>query len=420
LREMALNIVDQEVAEAIRREIDRERDSLVMIASENYASRAVLEAQASIMTNKYAEGYPDKRYYGGCEYVDIVENLATERARRLFNVEHVNVQPHSGSQANMAVYFTFLKPGDTILGMDLTHGGHLTHGSRVSFSGNIFKSVSYGLNSKDQVIDYDQVYDMAKANRPKLIVAGASAYPRTIDFKKFKEIAREFDAYFMADIAHIAGLIAAGLHPSPVGEADFITSTTHKTLRGPRGGLIMSDKAYGEAIDKGIFPGIQGGPLMHVIAAKAVCFGEALRPEFNEYQRQIVANAAVLAREMTGYGFDLVSGGTDNHLILIDLNSKGITGLEAERALGRAGIFANKNTIPFDKRSPRVTSGLRIGTPALTTRGMKEPEMKVIAGLIRKVLARPDNEAVLSDIRLQVKEMCNRFPIYDFMEAGNR
>ncbi len=420
MREMALNIVDQEVAEAIRREIDRERDSLVMIASENYASRAVLEAQASIMTNKYAEGYPDKRYYGGCEYVDIVENLATERARRLFNVEHVNVQPHSGSQANMAVYFTFLKPGDTILGMDLTHGGHLTHGSRVSFSGNIFKSVSYGLNSKDQVIDYDQVYDMAKANRPKLIVAGASAYPRTIDFKKFKEIAREFDAYFMADIAHIAGLIAAGLHPSPVGEADFITSTTHKTLRGPRGGLIMSDKAYGEAIDKGIFPGIQGGPLMHVIAAKAVCFGEALRPEFNEYQRQIVANAAVLAREMTGYGFDLVSGGTDNHLILIDLNSKGITGLEAERALGRAGIFANKNTIPFDKRSPRVTSGLRIGTPALTTRGMKEPEMKVIAGLIRTVLARPDNEAVLSDIRLQVKEMCNRFPIYDFMEAGNR
>ncbi|MFC1867242.1 serine hydroxymethyltransferase [Thermodesulfobacteriota bacterium] len=414
---MDLSIVDPEVADAIQKEIIRERDCLVMIASENYSSKAVLEAQASIMTNKYAEGYPEKRYYGGCEYVDIVENLAIERAKKLFNAEHVNVQPHSGSQANMAVYFSFLKPGDTILGMALDHGGHLTHGGKVSFSGNIFRSVSYGLNPESQLIDYDQVYDLAKKNRPKMIIAGASAYPRKIDFSRFREIAREVGAYLMTDIAHIAGLIAADLHPSPVGDADFITSTTHKTLRGPRGGLIMSLREYGQALDKSIFPGIQGGPLMHVIAAKAVCFQEALKPEFRVYQQQVITNAKTLAEEMAGFGFDLVSGGTDNHLILIDLTSRGITGIEAEISLGKAGIYVNKNTIPFDKRSPQVTSGLRIGTPALTTRGMKEPEMKVIADLIRQVIEKQDDEKFLEDTRSTVGELCRRFPVYEFMGA---
>lgn len=412
-----LQVVDPEVASAIQREIDRERNSLVMIASENYASRAVLEAQANIMTNKYAEGYPAKRYYGGCEYVDMVESLAVERAKRLFSAEYVNVQPHSGSQANMAVYFSFLKPGDTILGMDLTHGGHLTHGSRASFSGNLYHALSYGLNSKDQVIDYDQIYDLAMENRPRLIIAGASAYPRLIHFDKLRAIADEAGSYLMADIAHIAGLITAGLHPSPVGVAHFITSTTHKTLRGPRGGLLISSEEYGRALNRGVFPGIQGGPLMHVIAAKAVCFKEALTPEFNEYQKQVVANAAVLAAELMKSGFDLVSGGTDNHLILIDLTSKGITGIEAETALGEAGIYVNKNTIPFDKRNPQVTSGLRIGTPALTTRGMKEPEMEVIAGLINKVLAKPGDPKVLKEARATVSGLCSRFPVYDFLDV---
>jgi glycine hydroxymethyltransferase len=415
-----LSVVDPEVASAIQREIDRERNSLVMIASENYASRAVLEAQANIMTNKYAEGYPEKRYYGGCEYVDIVERLAIERAKRLFSAEYANVQPHSGSQANMAVYFAFLKPGDTILGMDLTHGGHLTHGSKASFSGNLYHSVSYGLNSKDQVIDYNQIYDQAKAHKPRMIISGASAYPRVIHFDKIKEIADEVGAYLMADIAHIAGLITAGLHPTPVGVADFITSTTHKTLRGPRGGLLISSAEKGRVLDKGIFPGIQGGPLMHVIAAKAVCFEEALKPEFREYQKQIVVNAAVLAKELMESGFDLISGGTDNHLILIDLTSKGITGLQAEIALGKAGIYANKNTIPFDKRNPQVTSGLRVGTPALTTRGMKEPEMRVIAGLIDKVLAKPDDEKIRAEARSVVSELCARFPVYDFLDVKER
>ena len=413
----SLPIVDPGVAAAIREEIDRERNSLVMIASENYASRAVLEAQANIMTNKYAEGYPAKRYYGGCEYVDVVENLAIERAKKLFRAEYVNVQPHSGSQANMAVYFTFLKPGDTILGMDLTHGGHLTHGSKASFSGNLFHSISYGLNSKDQVIDYDQIYDLAKANKPRMIIAGASAYPRLIHFDKIKEIAVETGAYLMADIAHIAGLIIADLHPTPVGVADFITSTTHKTLRGPRGGLLISTEKYGRALNKGIFPGIQGGPLMHVIAAKAVCFEEALKPEFRGYQKQVIVNAGILAKELMEFGFDLISGGTDNHLILIDLTSKGITGIQAETALGKAGIYVNKNTIPFDKRSPQITSGLRVGTPALTTRGMKEPEMKVIAGLINKVLSGPDDAKVLEEAGSTVSELCSLFPIYDFLDV---
>jgi glycine hydroxymethyltransferase len=416
LKDIELNLADPEVARAVEAEINREKNNLVLIASENYTSRAVMEAQATVMTNKYAEGYPDRRYYGGCEYVDIVERLARERARKLFGAEYVNVQPHSGSQANMAVYLSFLKPGDTILGMDLAHGGHLTHGSPVNFSGFLFRIVSYGLDAKSQIIDYDQVADLAKKHKPKMIVAGASAYPRVIDFKKFSEIARGVGAYLMADIAHIAGLVVAELHPSPVGQAEFITSTTHKTLRGPRGGLILSDETYGKALDKGVFPGIQGGPLMHVIAAKAVCFGEALSKEFKDYQRQVVINAKVLSEELMNAGFDLVSDGTDNHLILIDLTERGLTGLEAERALGQAGIVVNKNTVPFDKRGPQITSGLRIGTPALTTRGMKEEEMKVIAGLIRKVIEAPDNERGLQEVRSVVSELCSRFSIYGFLD----
>ncbi|NQT55105.1 MAG: serine hydroxymethyltransferase, partial [Desulfobacteraceae bacterium] len=382
LIEKNLKDTDLEVYDLIRSEIDRQRSNLVMIASENYASRAVIEAQAGVMTNKYAEGYPGARYYGGCEYVDSVERLAIERAKKLFGSEYVNVQAHSGSQANMAVYLSFLEPGDLIMGMGLSHGGHLTHGSSVSFSGTIFRSIPYGLDPKTQLIDYDQVRDLAKKHRPKMIIAGASTYSRIIDFHRFKEIAHENDAYLMADIAHIAGLVAAGLHPSPIGEADFITATTHKTLRGPRGGLILSEEKYGERLDKAIFPGIQGGPLMHLIAAKAVAFEEALRPEFVDYQRQVIINAKVLAEELMNFGFDLVSGGTDNHLILIDLNKKGITGRDAEEVMGKVGISMNKNTIPFDKRGPKVASGLRLGTPALTTRGMREAEMKIIAGLI--------------------------------------
>ena len=390
-----------------------------MIASENYASESVIEAQANVMTNKYAEGYPGARYYGGCEYVDEVERLAVERAKRLFGAEYVNVQPHSGSQANMAVYLSVLKPGDLILGMDLSHGGHLTHGSPVSFSGMIYKSISYGLDQKSQRIDYNQVRDLAKAHKPKIIIAGASAYPRRIDFHRFSEIASETGAYLMADMAHIAGLVAVGLHPSPVGTADFITTTTHKTLRGPRGGLILSQEEHAERLNKAVFPGIQGGPLMHIIAAKAVAFGEALRAEFSGYQRQVVTNARVLAEELMGLGFDLVTGGTDNHLILIDLTRKGITGKEAEGALGQAGIVVNKNSVPFDKRGPRITSGLRLGTPAMTTRGMKEDEMKIIAGFIRKVLENPGSDNILTEVREAVLDLCSGFPIYQHMEEGD-
>lgn len=415
LNDKELTHVDPEVSRAIKQEIEREQDCLVLIASENYASRAVLEAQANIMTNKYAEGYPEERYYGGCEYVDIVETLAIERAGKLFDAEYVNVQPHSGSQANMAVYFSFLNPGDTILGMDLSHGGHLTHGNKVSFSGKLFHSVSYGLDLESQRIDLDQVYDLAKKHSPKVIVVGASAYPRTIDFKRFKEIADEFGAFLMADIAHIAGLIAADLHPSPVGVADFVTSTTHKTLRGPRGGLILSDEKHGKALDRSIFPGIQGGPLMHAIAAKAVCFHEALQPDFADYQVQVIKNSRLFAEEMMKSGFDLVTGGTDNHLFLIDLTSRNITGLEAEKALGRAGIYVNKNTVPLEKRSPRVGSGLRIGTPAITTRGMKEAEMEIIAGLMKDVLENIDNEKILDKTRSAVKDLCSNFPVYQFL-----
>lgn len=412
LKERSLREIDPDIYRAIREEVDRERDNLVMIASENYASCAVLEAQASVMTNKYAEGYPGARYYGGCEYVDKAESLAISRARRLFGAEYANVQPHSGSQANMAVYLAFLKPGDIIMGMDLSHGGHLSHGSTVSFSGTLYRSVFYETDPKTQRIDYDHIRDLAKAHRPKIIIAGASAYPRFIDFARFSEIAHEHGSYLMADIAHIAGLVAAGLHPTPVGQADFITTTTHKTLRGPRGGLILSNKEFGERLDRSIFPGIQGGPLMHIIAAKAVALREALTPEFADYQRQVVKNAGVLAEALMSFGFDLVSGGTDNHLVLIDLTRKGITGRDAETALWRAGIVVNKNSIPFDKRPPKVTSGLRLGTPALTTRGMRESEMNLTAKLINDVLERPESESNLLEVRVAVSELCRRFPIY--------
>jgi glycine hydroxymethyltransferase len=419
LKVKRLEETDHQVHRAIQAEITRERNNLLMIASENYASESVIEAQANVMTNKYAEGYPGARYYGGCEYVDEVEILAVERAKRLFGAEYVNVQPHSGSQANMAVYLSVLKPGDLILGMDLSHGGHLTHGSPVSFSGMIYRSISYGLDQKSQRIDYNQVRDLAKAHKPKIIIAGASAYPRRIDFHRFSEIASETGAYLMADMAHIAGLVAVGLHPSPVGTADFITTTTHKTLRGPRGGLILSQEEHAERLNKAVFPGIQGGPLMHIIAAKAVAFGEALRTEFSGYQRQVVTNARVLAEELMGLGFNLVTGGTDNHLLLIDLTRKGITGKEAEGALGQAGIVVNKNSVPFDKRGPRITSGLRLGTPAMTTRGMKEDEMKIIAGFIRKVLENPGSDNILTEVREAVLDLCSGFPIYQHMEESD-
>ncbi|MCF8130043.1 MAG: serine hydroxymethyltransferase [Deltaproteobacteria bacterium] len=419
MTEPTLREVDPEVFQAIEAELLRERESLVMIASENYASRAVMEAQSNVMTNKYAEGYPGARYYGGCEFVDRVERLAVNRANRLFDSEHANVQPHSGSQANMAVYLSCLESGDTIMGMDLSHGGHLTHGSPVSFSGKIYKSVFYRLHPETQRIDYDQVRDVAKKQKPKIIIAGASAYPRRIDFSAFKEIAHEQGAYFMVDMAHIAGLVATNLHPSPVGQADFVTSTTHKTLRGPRGGLILCSEEYGARLDKSVFPGTQGGPLMHIIAAKAVAFEEALRPDFKDYQKQVLQNAEVLGEELMEYGFDLVSGGTDNHLVLIDLTRKNITGLDAERALGEAGIVANKNAVPFDKKGPKITSGLRLGTPALTTRGMKEPEIRQIAGLINDILSSaPSNEAVLRRARGLVTEICGAFPIYPYLHAS--
>jgi len=411
-----LSKTDPELFKAIKAELNRQQEHIELIASENIVSQAVLEAQGSVLTNKYAEGYPGKRYNGGCEYVDVVENLAIERAKKLFNAEYVNVQPHSGSQANMAVYFSVLKPGDLIMGMDLAHGGHLSHGSKVSFSGTLFKSVFYGVSPETERIDFDQIRRIAREYKPKMIIAGASAYPREINFSMFKEIAQEIGAFFMADIAHIAGLIVAGLHPSPVGLAEFVTSTTHKTLRGPRGGIIIANREYAQKIDKAIFPGIQGGPLMHIIAAKAVAFKEAMEPEFREYQKQVVANAKVLAEELMRLGFRLVSGGTDNHLILMDLTDKGITGKQAEEALARAGIVVNKNSIPFDKRGPKVTSGIRIGTPALTTRGFKEDEMKFIASLISEVLNQIDSDQVIKKVRSKVKELCNSFPIYTFLE----
>ncbi|MBW2638149.1 MAG: serine hydroxymethyltransferase [Deltaproteobacteria bacterium] len=407
-----LATIDPEIAQAILNETRRQAGKLELIASENFVSEAVLEAQGSIMTNKYAEGYPDKRYYGGCEYVDVAEKLAIERAKELFGADHINVQPHAGSQANMAVYFATLQPGDTILGMNLSHGGHLTHGSPVNFSGRLYNVVSYGVDKETETIDFNEVEDQAKKHKPKIIVVGASAYPRTIDFEKFREIADKTGAVIMADIAHIAGLVAAGLHPSPVPVCEFVTTTTHKTLRGPRGGMIMCKEDYAKVLNSRVFPGSQGGPLMHIIAAKAVAFKEALKPEFKTYQAQIVKNAAALAEGLMSHGLRLVSGGTDNHLMLIDLTDKGLTGRDVENALDEAGITTNKNGIPFDTKGPMVTSGIRVGTPALTTRGMGEEEMRTIAGLIASIINDMDNEAVIADVRDEVKRLCERFPLY--------
>lgn len=408
----ALKGFDPEIYEAIRLETERQEYKLELIASENMVSEAVLEALGSVLTNKYAEGYPGKRYYGGCECVDVAENLAIERAKKLFGVDHVNVQPHSGSQANMAVYMAILKPGDTVLGMNLSHGGHLTHGSPVNFSGLLYNIVFYGVRKDDQHIDMGQVRELARTHKPKMIVVGASAYPRTIDFKAFREIADECGARIMVDIAHIAGLVATGLHPSPVPHAEFVTTTTHKTLRGPRGGMIMCRAEFAKAVDKVIFPGIQGGPLMHVIAAKAVAFKEALAPSFTGYQKQVLANAKTLAAELMNYGYDLVSNGTDTHLMLVNLTRQGITGKEAEDALVMAGITVNKNTVPFETRSPFVTSGIRIGTPATTTKGMKEAEMKEIAAFIDMAIKARADEAVLVGIKAEVRQLCSRFPFY--------
>lgn len=400
------------MAAAIRQETFRQHRKLEMIASENHVSRAVLEAQGSVLTNKYAEGYPGHRYYGGCEYVDIVERLAQERAQRLFGAEHVNVQPHSGAQANTAVYFAALTPGATVMGMNLSHGGHLTHGSPVNLSGKWFRFVHYGVSRETERIDYAEVRRLAHEYRPQLIVAGASAYPRFIDFAAFREIADEVGAYLMVDMAHIAGLVAVGLHPSPVPYAHFVTTTTHKTLRGPRGGLILTHSDWAAAIDKAIFPGTQGGPLMHVIAAKAVALGEALRPEFREYQERVVANAATLAEALASHGFRLVSGGTDNHLVLVDVKSKGLTGKWAETRLDSVGITVNKNAIPFDTEKPTVASGIRLGTPALTTRGMGPAEMQEIASLITAALNPQADEAALAVIRARVDELVEQFPLY--------
>jgi len=407
-----LKQTDPEVYQAILNETKRQAYKLELIASENFVSYAVMEAAGSVMTNKYAEGYPGRRYYGGCEFVDVVENLARERAKQLFGCEHVNVQPHSGSQANMAVYFAFLKPGDTILGLNLSHGGHLTHGHPVNFSGRFFKVVPYGVRKDTEVIDYDELLNLAKEHKPKMIVAGASAYPRELNFQKFREAADVVGAYLMVDIAHIAGLIVAGLHQSPVPYADFVTTTTHKTLRGPRAGMIMCKEKYAKEIDGMVMPGIQGGPLMHIIAAKAVAFKEALKPEFKEYQKQIVKNAKTLAEELKNYGYHVVSGGTDTHLLLLSFIEKGLTGKEIEKALEQAGITVNKNTVPFDPQKPFITSGIRIGTPAVTTRGMKEPEMKRIAKFIHRVISSLSNEAVYRVVGEEVHELCLEFPLY--------
>jgi glycine hydroxymethyltransferase len=404
--------VDPEVAEAINQEEQRQNNKLELIASENFVSRAVMAAQGGVMTNKYAEGYPGKRYYGGCEYVDVVEDLARQRAQALFGAEHVNVQPHSGAQANTAVYFAALAPGDTVLGMNLNHGGHLTHGSKVNISGKYFNFVDYGVSKDTETIDYDQVREAALKHRPKMIVAGASAYPRIIDFQRFREIADEIGAYLFVDMAHIAGLVAAGVHPSPITYADFVTTTTHKTLRGPRGGLIMCREEWGAKIDKAVFPGIQGGPLMHVIAAKAVCFKEALTEEFKQYQQDIVENAVVLANSLIDNGLRLVSGGTDNHLMLVDVRPKGLTGQQAEEVLEKVNITVNKNAIPFDPEKPTVTSGIRLGTPALTTRGFKKDDMIKVAQAITIALEHPQEDEYLQEARQIVKVLCEKHPLY--------
>jgi glycine hydroxymethyltransferase len=409
---------DPEIYAAIRMETEREEYQLELIASENMVSEAVLEAQGSVMTNKYAEGYPGKRYYGGCEHVDISEQLAIERAKELFGADYVNVQPHAGAQANMAVYFAVLEPGDTIMGMNLSHGGHLTHGSPVNFSGFLYNVVAYGVREDDQRIDYDQVRELALEHKPKMIIAGASAYPRTIDFPKFREICDEVGAIFFVDMAHIAGLVAADEHPSPVPHAHIVTTTTHKTLRGPRGGMILSTEEWAKKLGSRVFPGSQGGPLEHVIAAKAVSFKEAMTDEFRQYQGQVVRNATALADELMNQGFKLTSGGTDNHLMLMDLREAEYTGKDAEEALDKAGITANKNTVPFETRSPFITSGLRIGTPAITTRGMKEAEMIQVAKWIGEVLSNREDEAFLERMKSQVKELCSSFPFYGHRLEG--
>jgi glycine hydroxymethyltransferase len=413
----ALSTADPEIADAIRHELERQQSGLELIASENFVSPAVLEAAGTVLTNKYAEGYPGKRYYGGCEFVDVAESLAIARAKALFGADHVNVQPHSGAQANMSVYLTLLKPGDTVLGMNLAHGGHLTHGHPLNFSGKLFTIVPYGVRKEDERIDYDELSRLADEHKPKLIVVGASAYPRVIDFARIAAVARRVNAPMMVDMAHIAGLVAAGVHPSPVPHADFVTTTTHKTLRGPRAGMVMCRAQYAKDLDRTVFPGVQGGPLMHVIAAKAVCFKEAATPEFATYQRQVVANAQRLASNLASAGYRLVSGGTDNHLMLVDVFSKGVTGKVAEGALDKAGITVNKNAIPFDQNPPMVASGIRIGTPAITTRGMREAEMDVIAGYITRVLAAPDDERVLQAVRADVKQLCRKFPLYPELTA---
>jgi glycine hydroxymethyltransferase len=407
-----LDETDPDIARAIRQEVQRQNEGLELIASENFVSQAVLQAAGSVLTNKYAEGYPGRRYYGGCEFVDSAESLAISRAKELFGAEHANVQPHSGAQANMAVYFALLKPGDTVLGMNLAHGGHLTHGHPLNFSGKLYTIIPYGVRADDERIDYDELDRLAREHRPKMIMVGASAYPRIIDFGRIAATAREVGAPVVTDMAHIAGLVAARLHPSPVPHSEFVTTTTHKTLRGPRGGMILCRSAHAKELDRSLFPGVQGGPLMHIIAAKAVCFKEAMEPGFVEYQKQIVANAARLAQGLADAGFRLVSGGTDNHLMLVDVFSKGLTGKAAEAALGKAGITVNKNAIPFDKNPPMVASGIRIGTPAVTSRGMREPEMDAIAGFIARALATPDAEGALAMVRSEVDALCRKFPLY--------
>ena len=403
---------DPEIAQAISHEIHRQNEGLELIASENFVSRAVMEAAGSVMTNKYAEGYPGKRYYGGCEFVDVAERAAIARAKALFGAEHANVQPHSGAQANMAVYLTVLKPGETVLGMNLAHGGHLTHGHPLNFSGLLYTIVPYGVRKDDERIDYDELDRLADQHKPKMIIVGASAYSRTIDFARVRAAADRIGAKVFTDMAHIAGLVAAGVHPSPIPHSDFVTTTTHKTLRGPRGGLVLCREQYAKDLDRRVFPGVQGGPLMHIIAAKAVCFKEAVEPSFGEYQRQIVKNAAKLASVLAAEGFRLVSGGTDNHLMLVDVFSKGITGKAAEAALGKAGITVNKNAIPFDQNPPMVASGIRVGTPAVTTRGMRESEMEVIGELFARALKSPDADGALAKVRAEVEALCRKFPLY--------
>jgi glycine hydroxymethyltransferase len=408
---------DPEIAAVLRDERARQNNGLELIASENFVSRAVLEAAGSVLTNKYAEGYPGRRYYGGCEYVDVAERAAIDRAKALFGADHVNVQPHSGAQANMSVYLTALQPGDTLLGMNLAHGGHLTHGHPLNFSGMLYTIVPYGVRQDDERIDYDELDRLADQHKPKMIVVGASAYPRVIDFARIRATAARVGAVMFTDMAHIAGLVATGLHPSPVPHSDFVSTTTHKTLRGPRGGMVMCTGQHAKDLDRRVFPGVQGGPLMHIIAAKAVCFREAGEPQFKEYQRQIVANAARLGQVLAAEGFRLVSGGTDNHLMLVDVFSKGITGKVAEACLGKAGITVNKNAIPFDSNPPMVASGIRVGTPAVTTRGMREPEMELIGALVARALKSPDEEGALAMVRTEVERLCRRFPLYPELQA---